>query len=298
MKDEVCSTPIKQNIPILVINLARSKERRVYMQEQLDAFGVCYEFYPAVDGNALTPQQRAHYSEEESIHHYYALPDVEIGCALSHLQIYKKMVAEDIAELLILEDDVVIKKGFFSVIFQRAQWAPANWKILHFSTWDIRLNTFPYYFIDTQKRYRLYRYINVYKGAFCYIVNNVTAQWLIKKGYPIHLAADELMARAYNVLRSYTIFPGLCDVNANIISTLDEERRKVLPIPPLKGGFISWVKKLAFLFSTRYSSYRKIRHFLKDIRNAPILLRNMVGRFCMAPLLSWRWKRKKIRIED
>ncbi len=290
--------PPKQNIPILVVNLKRSKDRRSYMLQQLDTYGVRYQFFPAVDGKTLTPQQRACYSEEESIKHYYSLSDGEIGCALSHLQIYEKMVAEDIAELLILEDDAVIKKEFFPIIFQRAQWAPADWKILHFSSNEIRLNTLPYYSIDFQKRYRLYRYIDFYKDANCYIVNNETARWLINEGYPIHLAADELMARAYKVLRCYTIAPSISDINANMISTLDEERRKVLPIPPLQGGFISLSKKLAFLFSTSYSSYKRLRYYLKDIRNAPIILRNMLWLLSVAPFLKWRWKCKRIRIED
>ena len=303
-----------QNIPILVVNLTRSKERRVYMQEQLDAFGVRYEFYPAVDGNALTPQQRACYSEEESVRQFgYPLTNGEIGCALSHLQICEKMVAEDIAELLILEDDAAIKKDFFPLIFQRAQWAPANWRILHFSTEDIRLNTFPCYFIDTQKRYRLYRYTDIYNGTFCYIINNETARWLIKKGYPIHFPADKLMGKNNNVLPAYTVAPRICghsyDETSSVIA-MDlaiMKRRSLSNIHKQKKALIrrrrtylvrKLAKKVIYLLSAHYSSYRKIRHFLKDIRNAPILLRNMVRRFCMAPLLIWRWKRKKIRIED
>ena len=292
-----------QNIPILVVNLTRFKERRVYMQEQLDAFGVRYEFYPAVDGNALTPQQRACYSEEKSVRHTKrSLTNGEIGCALSHLQIYEKMVAEDIAELLILEDDAIIKKDFFPIIFQRAQWVPANWKMLHFSTEDIRLNTFPCYFIDTQKRYRLYRYTDIYNGTFCYIINNETARWLIKKSYPIHCPADNLIGKSCNVLPAYTITPCICGWVNNKDSTIEMERMRLdsqyKKLPPIKSKIAYPIKKVIYLFSAHYSSYRKIRHFLKDIRNAPILLRNMAGRFCMAPLLSWRWKRKKIRIED
>ncbi len=304
--------PPKQNIPILVVNLKRSKDRRSYMQQQLDAYGVRYQFFPAVDGKTLTPQQRACYSEEESLRRFgHPLTNREIGCALSHLQIYEKMVAEDIAELLILEDDAVIKKKFFPIIFQRAQWAPADWKMLHFSSREIRLNTLPYYFIDSQKRYRLYRYIGFYKGTFCYIVNNETARWLINEGYPIHFVADDLMAMAYKVLRCYTIAPEICDVSDNIDSTIGLDpmiekryasnilRQERAKIRRRRTYLIRKLgKRMFFVLSTHYSSYRRLRHFLKNIRNAPIILQNMLWRLSVVPFLEWRWKGKRIRIED
>ena len=271
-----------QNIPILVVNLTRSKERRVYMQEQLDAFGVRYEFYPAVDGNALTPQQRACYSEEKSVRHTKrSLTNGEIGCALSHLQIYEKMVAEDIAELLILEDDAVIKKDFFSIIFQRAQWVPANWKMLHFSTEDIRLNTFPCYFIDTQKRYRLYRYIDTFFLTHCYLVTQKCAKWLIKMGYPIHLTADDLIGRSHNSLHCYTIVPGLCDRGIDIFpSIIDKNLQRSDALNRLltkKRGtykhFRSFITRMFFLPISGYCTFaKKCQLFLrKIIRNVRIL---------------------------
>ncbi len=313
--------PPKQNIPILVVNLKRSKDRRSYMQQQLDAYGVRYQFFPAVDGKTLTPQQRACYSEEESLRRFgHPLTNGEIGCALSHLQIYKKMVAEDIAELLILEDDIVIKKDFFPIIFQRAQWAPVDWKILHFATRrdNVQNSTLPCYFIDVEQRYRLYRYTKYYNRTHCYIVKQESAQWLINEGYPIHLPADMLMARTYKVLRCYTI-PEICDVSDNLNSIIEIdpmiEKRYVSNILRQERAKIrrrrtylirKLGKRMLFVLSAHYSSYRRLRHFLKDIRNVPvilrnstpIILRNMLWRLSVVPFLKWRWKGKRIRIED
>ena len=311
--------PVDQNIPILVVNLTRSKERRVYMQEQLDAFGVRYEFYSAVDGNALTPQQRACYSEEESVRQFgYPLTNGEIGCALSHLQIYEKMVAEDIAELLILEDDAAIKKDFFSIIFQRAQWAPADWKMLHFATKkdDTTNNTLPYYFIDTQKRYRLYRYTEYYNRTHCYIVKQESAKWLIKAGYPIHFPADILKGKTYSLLRCYTVVPEICSVNDNIDSIIElnpiiQERyasiiKKNMAYQKVNTNLI---KKIGFLFSAHYSTYRSYRKVCRLLnkykKNIPqvilkilVLLRDIVVFYGPASALRrWHWKSTKIRIE-
>lgn len=41
-------------IPIVVVNLEGSQERRRFMEEQLNLFGLPYEFLNAVDGNQLT----------------------------------------------------------------------------------------------------------------------------------------------------------------------------------------------------------------------------------------------------
>ncbi len=298
--------PPKQNIPILVINLKRSKDRRSYMQQQLDIYGVRYQFFPAVDGKTLTPQQRACYSEEESLRHMRRpLTNGEIGCALSHLQIYEKMVAEDIAELLILEDDAVIEKDFFPIIFQRAQWAPADWKILHFTNGYRNLNIFPHYSIDSQKRYRLYRYTDIFFLAHCCIVTQKCAQWLINEGYPIHLAADELTGRSFNALRCYTIVPGLCGRSkdrfpsiidedpqrANILEDLQSKKRKMHRYIPF------FMKRAFYLPASIYCAFpKKCQLFLKKIiRNVIILrflylqytaLRDAVWFKCLRPLLA------------
>jgi len=49
--------------PILVINLKRSKDRRRHMEKELGRFGVKYSFFPAVDGNNLTKEERRSYSQ-------------------------------------------------------------------------------------------------------------------------------------------------------------------------------------------------------------------------------------------
>ncbi len=297
--------PPKQNIPILVVNLKRSKDRRSYMQQQLDAYGVRYQFFLAVDGNALTPQQRACYSEEESLRYMKRpLTNGEIGCALSHLQIYEKMVAEGIAELLILEDDAVIEKDFFPIIFQRAQWAPADWKMLHFTNEYRNLNISPHYSIDSQKRYRLYRYIDFFIGTFCYIVNNETARWLINEGYPIHFVADGLTGRTFNALRCYTITPGLCSWNeARFPSIIDEDPQRANTLSDLKSKkrrirYIPFFIKRAFYLpaSIHCAFPKKCQLILKKIvRNVTILrflylqyavLRDAVWFKCLRPLLA------------
>ena len=44
-------------IPIFVINLKRSEERRTRVQEALDSLGLTYEFIEAVDGNDFSDSE-------------------------------------------------------------------------------------------------------------------------------------------------------------------------------------------------------------------------------------------------
>lgn len=89
-----------------VINLADDHARRASMTGQLEALDLRYRLFPAVDGRALSEEALAqHYDPDTARVQYRALSAGEIGCALSHLGVYRAMVSEGIGHALILEDD-------------------------------------------------------------------------------------------------------------------------------------------------------------------------------------------------
>ena len=81
-----------------MINLARSTHRRRHMEEQLAGQDLEHEFVAAVDGQSLRP-------EERSAPH---LPAGIEGCALSHVEAYRRVCADGEAMGLVLEDDAVL----------------------------------------------------------------------------------------------------------------------------------------------------------------------------------------------
>lgn len=91
---------------VFVINMAQSIDRKSFMKTQLDDLRIKHEFFPAVDGRRLTTQQMQEMCYMEVVK---AWPDLltpgMIGCSLSHYQVYKKMVDENIELAFILEDD-------------------------------------------------------------------------------------------------------------------------------------------------------------------------------------------------
>jgi glycosyl transferase family 25 len=84
-------------IPVIVINLPRSTDRRAYMAAQLDGLGIPYRLFAAFDGAALSPQQRARYGP--------TLPVGAMGCAESHLAVLREIAAGDAEFACVLEDD-------------------------------------------------------------------------------------------------------------------------------------------------------------------------------------------------
>lgn len=92
-----------------VINLARSPERRAHMTAQLDKSGIDYEIVVAVDGHDLDlddPQITAAFAPPYRYSCWFR--PMRAACALSHLNVYRKILADGPEQALVLEDDVII----------------------------------------------------------------------------------------------------------------------------------------------------------------------------------------------
>jgi glycosyl transferase family 25 len=83
-----------------VINLGRAVERREHMEAQLG--DLAHEFVEAVDGHALTEEQRARLDIRP-----WLTPGL-VGCALSHRKAYRLILAAGQPFGLVLEDDAVV----------------------------------------------------------------------------------------------------------------------------------------------------------------------------------------------
>ncbi|MDR0901277.1 MAG: glycosyltransferase family 25 protein [Opitutaceae bacterium] len=92
---------------VFVINLPHRKDKKEDMLRQGEKHGVPLEMVEAVNGSAFSESQL-----RELAHDYPAccLTPGVIGCALSHLKIYKKMVDEGAGIALVLEDDAILQE--------------------------------------------------------------------------------------------------------------------------------------------------------------------------------------------
>jgi glycosyl transferase family 25 len=91
-----------------VINLVRSADRRAYITDQLRKTQINYVIVNAVDGRDLD------LSDTRVVDPVFASTDVAqshpgvVGCALSHMEIYRRILADGLEIACVLEDDVVL----------------------------------------------------------------------------------------------------------------------------------------------------------------------------------------------
>lgn len=99
---------------VFLINLLHKQDRYLHMVGELERCGIEYERVPATYGKDLTKKELTHFFSE--FHSYcacgYRLTLGEIGCALSHLSVYRRMIDESIAVAMVLEDDVLLEECF------------------------------------------------------------------------------------------------------------------------------------------------------------------------------------------
>ena len=104
-------------IPIWLINLDRSKDRLEFQEQQFKEQCLNFTRFPAVDGRSDLTQ---HLEGLKKSHEFHKMSNGQLGCALSHIAILKKIVAENIPAVLVMEDDAVLCENFkneFETIF-------------------------------------------------------------------------------------------------------------------------------------------------------------------------------------
>ena len=93
---------------IYIINLDADHERFAFMSSQLSARGLSFERFPATHHTKMSPEQQAYARASKRRH----LKPGEIGCMLSHIELWKEVATRDDELALILEDDVHVSEDF------------------------------------------------------------------------------------------------------------------------------------------------------------------------------------------
>ena len=192
--------------PIWVLNLRRSVERRARIAGHLDALGLPFEIIEGVDGRAMTAGDRAAVSNSRESQRLLRreLTPGEIGCGISHLALYRKLVDEGWDEVVILEDDAIVDREFLEVL-RRRESLPADWELVllyhgrpQVSFWGGR---------------RLgpvgcVKFASVAWGTVGYLLRRSGAIKLLAHGFPVRITADQLTGGAIRTsVRLYGIDP-------------------------------------------------------------------------------------------
>lgn len=106
-----------RKIPIFVINLEKSQERREFIRQQFNAFpDIEYQFFKAVDGkkNQEYPLFRKYNKHERLKRKGNVMSLSQLGCWASHYHLWEKCIELN-QSLIILEDDAIIHSHFSEV---------------------------------------------------------------------------------------------------------------------------------------------------------------------------------------
>ena len=116
----------KTNISIYVISLARAAERRAIITKRLTAADVDYEIVDAVDGKDLDLIKLKHRLKVKNAEKKRG----EVGCFLSHYNLWQRMADQKIPHAVILEDDAEWDDDFFTVInkLPKSEW---EWDVVN-----------------------------------------------------------------------------------------------------------------------------------------------------------------------
>lgn len=103
---------------IYVINLKESTERRVRITRQLSELGLPFEIVDGVRGADLSEaERRAQYSDVRFRRKYgRTATNGEIGCSLSHVAVYRKVIAAKLPFALVLEDDAWLTPDLVQIL--------------------------------------------------------------------------------------------------------------------------------------------------------------------------------------
>ncbi|MCB9810528.1 MAG: glycosyltransferase family 25 protein [Candidatus Nomurabacteria bacterium] len=101
-----------------IINLAKDKERRQFMEEQMRKLNIPYEIITGTVGAGLSIKDRnTLYSPDLAMkENGHELSNSQIGIADSHRKAYERILQEKLPWALILEDDVLLDQRIISVL--------------------------------------------------------------------------------------------------------------------------------------------------------------------------------------
>lgn len=100
---------------IFIINLKSATEKRQRMKDMLDKVGCDYEFFDAIKGSDVDPETYKSSPHWMDPYHHRHITQGEVGCAISHFNVWKRIAELNLSHALVLEDDVeIIDKEFES----------------------------------------------------------------------------------------------------------------------------------------------------------------------------------------
>ena len=220
-----------EEFKIYIVNLKKDKNRRENIIREVKKQNLInYEIIDAIDGNKLdnnelnfvTFKNKKNYNPWNS-----KMSASQIGCALSHIKIYKKFIQTKFEVALILEDDAIFIKDFSNKLKKLIL---KNFKYKKQIILLSELKEFYEKPLDSDDEYEI---VNVSNAFFthAYMINKEAAKSIISFNYPVKTIADNFVFfKIFCNIKIIGLNPFLLDQDKNNFETTiksEETIRKV-----------------------------------------------------------------------
>lgn len=123
-----------------------------------------------------------------------------VGCALSHISVWRDMVENNIPGAFVFEDDIEFCKGFPEKFELRWRNVPGNWNLVFLG------------YRNSRRSRRINRYIMKPQKLMLthsYIIDTRGAEILLNDALPISVQVDAYMCRKFNLIEVFASIPPL-----------------------------------------------------------------------------------------
>ncbi len=173
-----------------VISLKDAAARRNFMTQQLEKLGIDFEFLDAFYGADYYNDEKYFARKSSRRYEKRLMTPGEIGCALSHQAIYRKMIDENIPYALIFEDDAVISPDILKVLPELEKYIKPN-QLITLAKCDLIYNKNRIHLYDG---YYLSKPYMIKYGSMAqtpgYIITKEAAEKILSINFPVYIPAD------------------------------------------------------------------------------------------------------------
>lgn len=216
---------------IYIIHMKKNSDRMINFNKYYDISDLSfkkYNIFPAVVGKNInlidyvSPNGYKQILETErtnSRRHHYDLTRGAVGCYLSHLSIYKKIVESNLDYGIVFEDDSIIANDFYARLQYGLSVVPDDWDIFLLGVICLKCD------IDKD-----YININRFWGTHGYIIKKKSAEKLLEyldKPLSKQIDADMSLLIKRKIIKVYAINPIIVsqdtkffsDIQSNVIES-------------------------------------------------------------------------------
>jgi hypothetical protein len=271
------SGAMEQALRIFVISLARAQARRAAIVGHLRELGLRFEVVEGVDGAALPADE----------HDALLAPGVHfahrgvVGCYMSHLLVHRRIVSENLAAALILEDDAalvpavvpLLRAGLGGLAFDYCFLDCANDRPERPVFYDAEAG------IGLGHGFKAYPLSAGPSGAHALIVSRAAAEQRLRHGVPIREPVD-----FYETLPGTPRFVALLHPAGAGVSTLSLRSQTSARAESLGPRFIALRRYAAFQCLRDWAKLRPVKGWAARRRMAAEGRLPAGGRWRMLPL--------------